>query len=45
MVIPCAMSYTLYDGTKVTPDEECIWDKELVMEYIGDTVQIEVYHN
>ena len=45
-VIPCGMSYTLPDGSLYEKDEnECAWDKEEFIDYLGDTYLLTYFYN
>ena len=33
------------DGIVVEPRDDCVWEKDDVMDYLGDTIQIQVYNN
>ena len=39
------MRFAAPDGTIVEPRDDCVWEKEKVVEYMGSTVQIKVYYN
>ena len=43
--VPCSMRFTMPNGTVVEPRDDCIKDKEKVMEYLGETLEMMVYYN
>ena len=44
MVIPCNQKNTLYGGTTDGIPDDCNWEKEAAIDYIGD-INIIAYHN
>ena len=45
MLIPCASQVTLFDGSVIGGDENCIWDKRK-MEIIMDmSYNLSIFHN
>ena len=45
MAVPCLMRFKGPDGIVIEPRDDCVWEKDDVMDYLGDTVQIQVYNN
>ena len=41
----CASHYTLFDGSEVGVDENCVWDLKEVQSYLGIGFYLSVYHN
>ena len=45
MLIPCASRITLYDGSEIGGDDDCVLDKGEIEKYMGTTFQFYVYYN
>ena len=45
MIIPCASQVTLFDGSVVGADDDCVWDKDAVMNYMGSAFNLLSYYN
>ena len=45
MLIPCASRVQLYDGSVIGGEDTCVWDKEEVRKYMGQTFYTMAYHN
>ena len=45
MVIPCASRVTFFDGSVVGADDDCVWDKDAVMNYMGSAFNLLSYYN
>ena len=45
ILVPCASRVTLYDGSVVGGDDSCVWDKDEVRNYMGQTFSLLAYHN
>ena len=46
MVVPCGMSYVSFDGIdQTTEEEDCNWDKQSAVEYLGETLFLKVLYN
>ena len=41
----CASQFTLFDGSEVGGDENCVWDLKEVQKYLGGGFYMSVYHN
>lgn len=35
MMVPCGMTYTLYNGEEATIRDDCIYEKQKVIDYLG----------
>ena len=45
MLVPCASRITLHDGREIGGDDDCIWDKQEVLDYIGKGYNLITYFN
>ena len=45
MAVPCGYQYTAYDGTVERGREDCNWDKEKLIEYLGASDYLNIYSN
>ena len=45
MLVPCASRVELYDGSMVGGDDDCIWDKDAVLNYFGSAFNTLAYYN
>ena len=44
-LFPCASRITTQDGRELGADETCIWDREEMQSYLGDSLFLHVFHN
>ena len=44
-MVACASEYTLFDGSVIGADEDCEWDKNEMLEYLGPSFYFTFYHN
>ena len=44
-VWPCATKWTSIDGVEYGGHDDCIWDRQAVLDYLGETQKIMIYHN
>ena len=45
MLLPCATRFTAYDGTVHGGGENCVWDKNETLAYLGDAININLLFN
>ena len=45
MAVPCGNEYTAYDGRIDGPSEDCNWDKDELISYLGGTFLLNIYYN
>ena len=45
VLMPCASRVTLFDGSIVGGDDNCIWDQDEMINYVGRTVNLLGFHN
>ena len=45
LLVPCASRITLFDGSVVGGEEDCIWDRNKMEEVFDDAYNFMVYHN
>ena len=45
MIIPCASRVELFDGSVVGGDDDCIWDKDTVLNHMGSAFNLLSYYN
>ena len=45
VLMPCATRTTLFDGSVVGGDDNCIWDKEEMTNYMGRNFYVMQFHN
>ena len=45
MIIPCASRITMFDGSVIGGDDDCIWDKDAVLDYMGSGFNLLSYYN
>lgn len=43
-MVPCGMTYTLYNGEEATIRDDCIYEKQKVIDYLG-LLQVTAYYN
>ena len=39
------MRFANPDGTVIEPRDECVWEEDEVMDYLGETIFAQVYFN
>ena len=44
-MVACGSRYTMFDGSELGADENCVWDKQEFLTYLGNSFYIKVYHN
>ena len=44
-LLPCASRVTLFDGSVVGGEEDCVWDQTKMTDLIGDSFNFLIYHN
>ena len=45
MLVPCATQFRAYDGSTFGGGDECEWDKEKVVDYLGDQINLITIYN
>lgn len=45
MMLPCASRVKIYDGSEVGGEEDCIWDKNEVEDYLGKAYYMKAFIN
>ena len=45
MVIPCASQFKLTDGSVVGGGDECVWEMDTVLDYVGKNINFATYYN
>ena len=45
MAIPCGNEYTAYDGRVMGASDDCNWDKDEMIKYLGGTFILNIYFN
>ena len=45
MLIPCASRVTLFDGSVIGGEEDCVWEQNKMKEHLGDSFNMLFYHN
>ena len=45
MLIPCASRVTLFDGSVVGGEEDCVWDQTKMEELLGNSYNLLAYYN
>ena len=45
MAVPCQMRFATPDGTVIEPRDDCVWEKDEVIDYLGETIITKVYFN
>ena len=44
-MVACASRYTIFDGSELGADENCVWDKQDMLTYLGTSFYMKIYHN
>ena len=45
MLIPCATRITLFDGSVIGGEEDCVWEQNKMQDHMGDSYNMLSYHN